>query len=314
MEEGLRKARPETARERERHYDTRLPRWLHRPIRAGKDLHEVDALLRRLELHTVCEGARCPNRMECFSCRTATFMLLGDVCTRNCAFCGVDKGVPGPPDPGEPERVAEAAAALGLEHVVMTSVTRDDLKDGGAAHFAAAIRAVKGRLPGATVEVLTPDFRGDPDALQEVLAEGPEVFNHNLETVEELYASARPQAVYRRSLGLLRAARDISPATAVKSGIMVGLGETRPQLSRLFRDLSAAGCDMLTIGQYLRPTREQLRVKRFLSPQEFTELGREAEDAGIRLVASAPFVRSSYRARELLLKRENSGSLRRPRD
>ena len=292
----------EAVKDKDRHYDVRMPRWLHRPIRAGKDLREVDAILRRLELHTVCESAKCPNRMECFSCRTATFMLLGDVCTRNCSFCSVTKGVPDVVDAGEPERVARAAAAIGLAHVVMTSVTRDDLPDGGAGYFAAAVRGIKRRLPQATVEVLTPDFGGDLDALRVVLEAEPEVFNHNLETVEGLYAKVRPQADYARSLGLLRAAKDIRPGAHTKSGLMVGLGETHSQLRRTFRDLAEAGCDMLTIGQYLRPSREQLKVERFLSPQEFAQLGKEAEDAGMALVASEPFVRSSYRARELLSK------------
>jgi lipoic acid synthetase len=269
-------------------------------------MREMDTILRGFGLHTVCESAKCPNRMECFSCRTATFMLLGDTCCRGCRFCAVAKGTPDAADAQEPEGVAEAAARMGLEHVVMTSVTRDDLPDGGAAHFAAAIRAVRRRLPHVTVEVLTPDFQGDPEALQVVLAERPEVFNHNLETVEELYSEARPQADYARSLGVLKAARGLSPHTAVKSGIMVGLGESRSQLRRLFDDLSDAGCDMLTIGQYLRPSREQLKVERFLSPHEFEELEIEAQEAGIPLVASAPFVRSSYRARELLHKQEKT--------
>lgn len=285
---------------RESHYDARMPRWLHRPVLAGRELREVDALLRDLELHTVCESARCPNRMECFSRRTATFMLLGDVCTRDCSFCGVTKGIPEPPDAGEPERVAEAAASLGLEHVVMTSVTRDDLEDGGASQFAAAVRAVRARLPRATVEVLTPDFRGEREALRRVLEAGPQVFNHNLETVEELYPEVRPGADYRRSLEMLRAAKVVAPRVLTKSGIMVGLGESRAQLRRLFRDLADAGCDMLTIGQYLRPSRAQRKVARFLPPREFAELGKEAEEAGVPMVASAPLVRSSYRAGELL--------------
>ncbi|MBN2027567.1 MAG: lipoyl synthase [Actinobacteria bacterium] len=279
-----------------------MPRWLHRPLRAGKNMREVDAILRGLDLHTVCESAKCPNRMECFSCRTATFMLMGDVCTRNCRFCSVANGVPGALDAGEPERVAKAAAAMGLEHVVMTSVTRDDLPDGGAGHFAAAIQAVRQHLPEATVEVLTPDFRGDMEALHVVLAEEPEVFNHNLETVEVLYARARPQADYARSLEILREAAQHPRQTRVKSGLMVGMGESRAQLNGAFRDLAGAGCDILTIGQYLRPSREQLKVERFLSPLEFEELGKQAKEAGISLVASAPFVRSSYRARELLHK------------
>jgi lipoic acid synthetase len=290
----------ELAKADERHYDCRMPRWLHRPIRAGRNLTEVDDLLREYELHTVCEGAKCPNRMECFSSRTATFMLLGDTCTRNCAYCSVTKGNPEPVDAGEPDRVAKAAACMGLEHVVMTSVTRDDLTDGGASHFAAAVRAVRRVLPHATVEVLTPDFRGDLEALRAVLEAGPDVFNHNMETVEELYPKVRPMADYRRSLGLLEAAREISTEVKTKSGLMVGLGETRLQLARAFGDLAGVGCDMLTVGQYLRPSRDQLRVEKFLSPREFSELGAEAEEAGIPMVASAPFVRSSYRARELL--------------
>jgi len=297
---------------RERHYDGRMPRWLHRPIRAGKELHEVDAILRGLELHTVCESAKCPNRMECFSGRTATFLLLGDVCTRNCSFCGVDKGIPAPVEEEEPERVAQAAARMGLEHVVITSVTRDDLPDGGASHFTAAVRATRRLLPEATIEVLIPDLQGDASALRVIMASEPDVLNHNLETVEELYPRVRPLADYRRSLDLLRSAREAFAGAKTKSGLMAGLGETRQQLRRAFRDLAGVGCDMLTIGQYLRPSREQLRVERFLSPQEFEELGREAEDAGIPVVTSAPFVRSSYRARELLHKQENSRSCCRP--
>ena len=286
----------------ERHYDQRMPRWLHRPLRAGRNMREVDAILRGLGLHTVCESAKCPNRMECFSCRTATFMLLGDVCTRDCRFCSVAKGVPAAVDAGEPERVAKAATAMGLKHVVMTSVTRDDLSDGGAGHFAAAIRAVRRYLPEATVEVLTPDFQGDEESLHVVLDEEPEVFNHNLETVRALYTKVRPQADYHRSLEVLRSAAEYADQTRIKSGLMVGLGESRAQLADTFDDLADAGCDILTIGQYLRPSREQLKVERFLSPQEFEELDRQAEEAGISLVASAPFVRSSYRARELLNK------------
>lgn len=293
------------SKSREKHYDVRMPRWLHRPIRAGKNLHEVDAILRGLELNTVCESARCPNRMECFSRRTATFMIMGDRCTRNCSFCSVANGRPWPLDDGEPDRVARAAEAMGLRHVVVTSVTRDDLTDGGSEHFAATIRAVKETLPGATVEVLTPDMGGDRSALRGVLVEGPEVFNHNLETVEELYPRVRPQADYRRSLDVLRFAGRFRPGIKVKSGLMVGLGESRDQLRRVFGDLASAGCDMLTIGQYLRPSREQLKVERFLPPVEFEELKRDAEEEGIALVASAPFVRSSYRAREFL-ERSNS--------
>ncbi len=286
------------------HYRTRMPRWLYHPVLAGSDLREVETLLEDLRLNTVCRSAKCPNRMECFSRRTATFMILGGICTRNCAFCGVPKGVPQPLDPEEPERVARAAAALKLSHVVVTSVTRDDLPDGGASHFAATAQQLRERLPGATIELLVPDFRGDAEALMLVLEERPEVLNHNLETVKELYSRVRPGADYRRSLRLLELARTYDPGVRTKSGVMVGLGETREQLRRLFRDLAAVGCDMLTIGQYLRPGREQLEVERFLSPEEFAELKEEAEEAGIPAVASAPLVRSSYRARELM---ENKG-------
>lgn len=284
----------------ESHYDVRMPRWLHRPIRVGRDLREVEAILEGMRLNTVCRSAKCPNRMECFSSRTATFMILGGTCTRSCAFCGVPKGIPEPVDGEEPERVARAAEAMGLEHVVVTSVTRDDLEDGGASMFARVIGEVRRRLPRATVEVLTPDFRGDPRALDTVLEAGPDVFNHNLETVEGLYRKVRPGADYARSLRLLQAAKERHPHARTKSGLMVGLGETREQLRAAFRDLAGVGCDMLTIGQYLRPGREQLRVERFLSPQEFRELEEEARESGIPLVASAPFVRSSYRAKELL--------------
>lgn len=285
---------------RERHYDGRMPRWLHRPIQAGKNLHDVTDILRRLSLNTVCESARCPNRMECFSSRTATFMILGDTCTRDCNFCSVAKGEPRRVDEEEPIKVAEAAAAMDLEHVVVTSVTRDDLADGGAAHFAAVIRALRERLPGVTVEVLVPDFRGDKTALASIIAEKPEVFNHNLETVEALYPRVRPKADYGRSLEVLREAREMDAEVLVKSGLMVGLGENGVQLRRTFSDLKECSCDMLTLGQYLRPSRNQIKVEKFLSPGEFGALKREAEDAGISIVASAPFVRSSYRARELL--------------
>lgn len=285
---------------REPHYAERMPRWFLRPIRSGRNLNEVMGILRSRGLHTVCESARCPNRMECFSSRTATFMILGDVCTRNCSFCGVEKGTPLPVDGEEPAKVAEAAVEMGLEHVVITSVTRDDLPDGGASHFAACIREVRRRLPRATVEVLTPDFRGSLKALETVMREGPEVFNHNLETVEELYARVRPMADYRRSLALLARAKELSPRVKIKSGLIVGLGERKEQLRRTFGDLAGVGCDILTIGQYLRPSRRQLPVARFLTPEEFDELKEEAVRAGIPVVVSAPLVRSSYRAAEVL--------------
>ncbi len=282
----------------EPHYRERMPRWLLRPIRSGKDLNDVTRILRSRGLHTVCESARCPNRMECFSSRTATFMILGNVCTRDCSFCGVDKGLPMPVDEEEPKRLAEAAVEMGLEHVVITSVTRDDLEDGGARQFAAAVREVKRRLPTSTVEVLTPDFKGSEVSLRIVLGEAPDVYNHNLETVEELYPRVRPRADYGRSLRLLARVKELNPTVKVKSGIMVGLGENREQLRKTFRDLAEVGCDMLTIGQYLRPSRRQLPVERFVPPEEFEELRLEALEAGLPVVFSAPLVRSSYRAKE----------------
>jgi len=290
----------ETAPGKERHYQCRMPHWLRRPIREGRNLAEVECVLRELDLHTVCQEAKCPNRMECFSSRTATFMLLGGICTRDCRFCGVEKGDPLAVDDDEPSRVARAVERMGLEHVVMTSVTRDDLPDGGASHFAAAIYAVRKLLPQATIEVLTPDFAGNREALRVVLEAGPDVFNHNMETVRELYPKVRPMADYDRSLGMLRAACAMNGGVMVKSGLMVGLGETRDQLRETFADLADAGCHILTLGQYLRPSRRQLMVERFVRPEEFAELSRDAERAGIPAVAAAPFVRSSYRARELL--------------
>ncbi len=292
------------AQERERHYDCRMPRWLHQPMRAGKNLAEVDGILSDLGLHTVCRSAKCPNRMECFSSRTATFLLMGDICTRNCSFCSVTKGVPEPLDAEEPGKIARAAAAMGLQHVVMTSVTRDDLPDGGAGHFTLAIQAVREELPQVTVEVLTPDFKENKRSLTTVLMAKPDVFNHNMETVEELYPRVRPMGDYRVSLALLRDAREIAPRIITKSGLMIGLGETREQLRRAFRDLAGVECRMLTLGQYLRPSREQLKVARFVSPGEFEEMAGEAGEAGIPVVASAPLVRSSYRAGELMKDQE----------
>jgi lipoic acid synthetase len=294
----------EKAKERGRHYDCRMPRWLHQPIRAGKNLREVDGILAHLGLNTVCRSAKCPNRMECFSSRTATFLLMGDTCTRNCAFCGVSKGEPEALDAEEPGRVAQAATAMGLSHVVMTSVTRDDLRDGGAGHFATAIKAVREELPTATVEVLTPDFKGNRQSLATVLMAEPEVFNHNMETVEELYSQVRPMADYHTSLAILDTAHKSAPGVKIKSGLMVGLGETREQMRRAFGDLAGAGCAMLTIGQYLRPSKDQLKVHRFLSPGEFEEMAAEAREAGIPVVAASPLVRSSYRAGELAKNKE----------
>jgi len=276
----------------------RLPRWLLQPVRAGRAMRQVEDALSRHRLNTVCRSARCPNRMECFSRGTATFMILGDVCTRRCAFCGVDKGTPAPPDPGEPERLAEAAAALGLRYVVVTSVTRDDLTDGGAGHFARTVERLRCVLPQAGIELLVPDFAGRWESLRMVLESRPLVLNHNLETVERLYPLVRPGASYPRSLGLLARSADWPERPLVKSGLMVGLGEDRRELRRTFAHLAEAGCDILTLGQYLRPRAGCLEVRKFYRPEEFDELKAEAEESGIPRVFSAPLVRSSYRAEE----------------
>jgi lipoic acid synthetase len=262
-------------------------------------------MMRRLSLVTVCEEARCPNIHECWAReRTATFMLMGDICTRHCGFCAVGKGRPGSLDPEEPERVAEAAGELGLSHAVVTSVNRDDLPDGGAAHFAATIRAIRRRVPGCTIEVLIPDFQGDGDALERVLDEAPEILNHNMETVERLYRRVRPDAGYAQSLALIsraaaRRTRD-GLALRTKSGLMVGLGETEDEVLALLRDLRAAGCDIATIGQYLQPHERRLPIERYYTPEEFERLRHEGEAMGFARVESGPLVRSSYHARRAL--------------
>lgn len=258
---------------------------------------EMAGFLASMGLHTVCQSASCPNIGECFSRHTATFMILGDACTRSCGFCGVSHDAPHPVDPDEPRRVAEASVRLGLRYVVVTSVTRDDLPDGGAGHFADVVAALRARLPAAAVEILTPDFRGVAGAVDIIIAARPDVFNHNVETVPRLYPAVRPGADYARSLALLAEVGRRSPI-AVKSGLMVGLGETREELRTVFHDLAGAGVRLLTIGQYLAPSAAHHPVVRYLPPGEFAELRQEAEAAGIPLVAAAPLVRSSYRADE----------------
>jgi lipoyl synthase len=281
------------------------PEWLKVRLNTTGEYEEVRAMMRRLSLVTVCEEARCPNIHECWAReRTATFMLMGDICTRHCGFCAVGKGRPGSLDPEEPERVAEAAKELGLSHAVVTSVNRDDLPDGGAAHFAATIRAIRRRVPGCTIEVLIPDFQGDGDALERVLDEAPEILNHNMETVERLYRRVRPDAGYAQSLALIsraaaRRTRD-GLALRTKSGLMVGLGETEDEVIRLLRDLRAAGCDIATIGQYLQPHERRLPIERYYTPEEFERLRREGEAMGFARVESGPLVRSSYHARRAL--------------
>ncbi|MCI0469865.1 MAG: lipoyl synthase [Nitrospirae bacterium] len=274
----------------------RLPEWIKTRT---SDLHQTKTLLRSHRLLTVCEEARCPNKGICFSKPTAAFMILGDYCTRDCGFCSVKTAAPANVDPDEPERVAEAAEEMGLRYIVITSVTRDDLPDGGALQFAATIKAVRSRLPFARIEVLTPDFRGDFNAVKTVIEAAPDVFNHNIETVERLYPQVRPQAVYRRSLDLVKAAKGINPAIKTKSGIMLGLGETIEEVRGALCDIIRAGCDFLTIGQYLQPTKKNLPVVEYIRPEVFEDLRKAALDMGFAFVASGPLVRSSMNAEEM---------------
>jgi len=282
----------------------RLPKWIT-PERVNlRELHEMKVGLRDSGLHTVCEEARCPNRAHCFSHGTATFLLMGDTCTRACGFCAIQSGKPNLLDPHEPEETASRVEALGLRYAVLTSVNRDDLPDGGAAHFAATIAAIRNRCPNTLVEVLTPDFLGDLDAVARVVAAGPVVFNHNTETVPALYPVVRPAGRFERSLGVLRAAKSLGSSLfgerfRTKSGLMLGLGETEGELMEVFEALAANGVDILTLGQYLRPTRYQLPVKRYVDPDEFSDLGRKAKALGFKTVYAGPLVRSSFNAYEV---------------
>lgn len=290
---------PATDRPAEGHGD-RLPRWLKRNVPKGNADHFTARLLAELRLETVCDNARCPNRMECYSQKTATFMILGNVCTRPCGFCAVEKGKTSPPDADEPERVAEAAYRLGLRHVVITSVTRDDLPDAGAEHFYRTVLAVR-RRTAASVEVLTPDFIGHENALARVVAARPEVFNHNTETVPRLYRQVRGRkSDYRWTMDLLRRVKRLNRSIMTKSGLMLGLGETVDEVFDTLADLRGAGCDLLTLGQYLRPSPRHLPVARYVPPDEFDALGRAAKRLGFTSVASGPFVRSSYHARDMV--------------
>jgi lipoic acid synthetase len=278
------------------------PEWLKVRLNTTGEYEEVRTMMRRLSLVTVCEEARCPNIHECWAReRTATFMLMGDICTRHCGFCAVGKGRPGTLDPEEPERVAEAARELGLSHAVVTSVNRDDLPDGGAPHFAETIRAIRERNPGCTVEVLIPDFQGDETALETVLAAEPEILNHNVETVPRLYRRVRPDARYPQSLEILSRARAYRDRRALpmrtKSGLMVGLGESEDELLATLRDLRDSGCDIATVGQYLQPYERRLPVERYYTPEEFASIRERAEAMGFLRVESGPLVRSSYHAR-----------------
>jgi lipoic acid synthetase len=277
----------------------RLPPWARKGDPLAPSTRPMRVLLREEKLATVCEEARCPNLGECFSRGTATFMLLGDRCTRRCGYCSVETARPAPPDEHEPERVAEAAARLRLRYVVLTAVARDDLADGGAAHFAATVRAVRRRLPEAKVEVLTPDFRGRAASLASVLDAGPDVFNHNVEMAPRLFPTLRPQGSYGASLEMLARAKAVRPGQVTKSGLMVGLGETDDEVLEVFADLRRAGVDVLTVGQYLRPTRRHAPVQRYLPPAAFAALAGRARGMGFTTVYAGVFVRSSFNAEEV---------------
>jgi len=279
----------------------RLPPWLKRPLPRARGQKPLDDLLVDQRLHTVCEEANCPNKAQCFAHGTATFMILGDICTRACRFCSVKFGRPKPPDADEPQRLAQAAASMKLEHVVITSVDRDDLADGGSAHWAAVIHAVRAALPGAVIEVLTPDFQAQDRQIDTVIAANPRIYNHNIEVVESLFAKIQPSKRFDRSLHLLRRVKRVAPGLTTKSGLMVGLGETRAEITSTLRQLQAAGVDMLTIGQYLKPEPGLAEVEKYYEPAEFEELKQEALQLGFSKVASGPFVRSSYNAKEQFL-------------
>ncbi len=276
------------------------PPWLKKRLPTGRTYENVRRLLDKSCLHTVCQEAKCPNQWECFSRETATFLIMGPRCTRNCRFCAIDHGPMSTPDPQEPERVAEAVKTLKLEYVVITSVTRDDLADGGAGSFAATIQSIRKSSPGIRIEVLIPDFMGNEKALNRVVDAGPDVLNHNLETVKRLYPTVRPEAVYERSLALMKHTRESAhPDLPIKSGLMLGLGETHQEILEALQDLLRHGCSLLTLGQYLQPSRSHLKVERYLPPEEFASLRKAALEMGFEEVASGPFVRSSYHAKEL---------------
>ncbi len=284
----------------------RLPAWLKRKLPHGNGNFFTQNLLRELRLETVCENARCPNRAECYARRTATFMILGNVCTRPCGFCAVSRGRPDAVEEDEPQRLAEAARRLGLRHVVITSVTRDDLPDGGADHFRRCIVAVRERT-GAAVEVLTPDFLGDLSAVDTVLQAAPEVYNHNVETVPRLYGKVRGRACYQRSLDLLAHVKTRMPQVVTKSGLMLGLGESTEEVLEVLADLRVARCGTLTLGQYLAPTLHHVRVARYVPPAEFDALAQLARSMGFTKVVAGPFVRSSYHADEMVPRAPGDG-------
>lgn len=277
----------------------RLPEWLRRNILVNDDSRQVRSILKEQNLNTICESGRCPNKGECWAAGTATFMLMGSVCTRTCRFCAVNKGRPEPLDATEPGRVVAAARQMKLKHVVLTSVNRDELPDQGASHFATTVTMLKQELPGIEVEILTPDFQGRRDCIAIVLAAEPAVYNHNVETVPRLYKRVRPGSKYKRSLDVLQAAKEIAPAIPTKSGLMLGLGESKDEVIAVMQDLHEHGCDILTLGQYMQPTRDNLPVQRYVSPGEFEEFAVIANELGFRKVHSGPLVRSSYHASEV---------------
>jgi lipoic acid synthetase len=274
------------------------PSWLKVKFPSHQNFFKVSNLLKESNIHTICQSAKCPNVSECWTHRTATFLILGDTCTRNCSFCAVNKGTPYPPSKDEASRVADVASAMGLRYVVITSVTRDDLSDGGASLFVQTIQAIKNKIPAAKIEVLTPDFQGNNDALMTVVAARPDIFNHNVEVPESLYpAIKRPNKNYRRSLRVLERAKEFGAIT--KSGMMIGLGETTEDILHTFSDLRRVGCNLLTIGQYLQPSRDNAPVIKYYSPLEFGQLRKIAQDFGFEEVEAGPLVRSSYRAHRM---------------
>ena len=279
---------------------TRKPEWLRRKIQGSHVSSEVHHILEDLSLNTVCKEANCPNRMECFNRSTATFMILGSVCTRNCTFCNVTKGVPQGIDPEEPRKVAAAVERLKLKHAVITSVTRDDLDDGGAAQFAEVVKEIRGLQKPITIEVLIPDFNGDDEALSKVIAAKPDIINHNIETVPALYKNVRPMAIYQRSLDLLKKVKEADNDIMTKSGIMLGLGESEDQVIEVMKELVDAGCDVMTIGQYLAPSTKHHPIVEYIHPDVFEKFKNRGMELGFKKVVSAPLVRSSYHADEVL--------------
>lgn len=283
----------------------RLPPWLKRQVGRGENVQSVKRILRGNDLHTVCEEARCPNLGECFEQKRATFLILGDYCTRGCSFCSVKEGRPLLPDPDEPQKVAAAAAKMGIKYVVITSVTRDDLPDGGSNQFAETINAVRQILKNASIEVLTPDFGGHIEAINAVCEAGPDVYNHNVETVPSLYSKVRPQAEYERSLDLLRHVKKHYPSITTKSGLMLGFGEKKEEVISLLKDLKSVNCDLVTVGQYMRPTKNNMEVVEYVRPEVFQELEQIGKEMGFSGIYSGPLVRSSFNAEEFRLSIDN---------